>query len=256
MNLLWVVVGDDRRFRVTVLGCSGSYPGPGVPSSGYLLRGAGATVWLDAGSGTFANLQQHVAVEDLDAVVLTHSHVDHWIDLSVLATKLRYHSDRGPLPVYGTAETCELADHLLAGSVRETFAWHDVSDGSAFRVGDLDLRCSRTHHPPETIGVRADSPNGRSLAYSADTGPEWSPAALGDDIDLFLCEATFGVEHEGSYPHLSGRQAGAMAHAAGVAGLVLTHIEPGRDPLTQKADAAAAYGGPVALASVGATFDI
>ncbi len=241
---------------VTVLGCSGSYPGPSTPSSGYLLRSDAATVWLDAGSGTFSNLQTHIDVAALDAVVLTHAHPDHWIDLAPLATKLRWFGGDGPLPVYGTAETCELADHLLRGELRTTFDWHDIRDGSTFRVGDLDLRCSRTDHPPETMAVRVDDPAGRTFAYSADTGPRWSPSAFGDDLDLFLCEATMAIADEGAYAHLSGRQAGQLAREAGVPSLVVTHVPPGSDPAERQADAAAAFGAPVGLATVGATFDV
>src|SRR5581483_215884 len=68
-------------FVLTVLGCSGSYPGPAQACSGYLLRCQGTVIWLDAGSGTLANLQRHVGLAEVDAVVLTHEHPDHWSDI-------------------------------------------------------------------------------------------------------------------------------------------------------------------------------
>jgi ribonuclease BN (tRNA processing enzyme) len=87
--------------------------------------------------------------------------------------------------------------------------------------------------------VRVDA-GGRSLAYSADTGPDWSVAELGEGVDLFVCEASLTEAEEGRVQHLSAAQAGAMAAAAGVGRLVLTHVVPGVDPEAQRAAAAGA----------------
>ena len=89
---------------------------------------------------------------------------------------------------------------------------------------------------------------GRSLGYSADTGPAWSVAALGPDLDLALCEATFLSEQEGIAQHLSGRQAGASAREAGAGRLLLTHIWPTIDSERSRAEAKESYGGPVEVA--------
>ena len=99
-----------------------------------------------------------------------------------------------------------------------------------------------------------DDESGASLGYSADTGPGWSLSELGPGLDLALCEATLPTERERTVPHLSARQAGASARAAGVARLVLTHLEPGREPAAAQAEAASSYGRPVELAAVGETY--
>ena len=68
--------------ELTVLGCSGSYGAPaGGACSGYLVRAGDASIWMDCGNGTFAHLQQHLEIEDLTAVVLTHGHPDHCVDI-------------------------------------------------------------------------------------------------------------------------------------------------------------------------------
>lgn len=236
---------------LSVLGCSGSYPGPAGAASGYLVRGAGATVWMDAGSGTLANLQRHVGLQDVDAVVLTHEHPDHMSDIEGYRVACAYVIERTGIPVYAPAGV----EQRLSTEPGPTFDWHTVADGDSVAVGGLSLRFSRTDHPPETLAVRVDG-DGRSLGYTADTGPDWSLEALGPEIDLALCEATYLADREGTAGHLSARQAGAMAAAAGAARLLLTHIWPVVDPAASRAEAEGAYGGPVDLARLNETYPV
>jgi len=237
--------------QLTVLGCSGSYPGPGAACSGYLVRGAGTTVWLDAGSGTLANLQRHVGLADVDAVVLTHEHPDHWSDVEGYRVACNWGLHRSGVPVYAPVGL----DGFLSGDAAPAFDWRVVADGAEVALGGMALRFSRTVHPPETLAVRIDC-DGRSLAYSADTGPGWSFSALGDRVDLALCEATYLDRDPRAPIHLSAKEAGAMAREAGVAGLLLTHLWPGVDPAESLAEASTAYGGPVDLARVNETYPV
>lgn len=244
-------------FTVTVLGCSGSYPGPGVPSTGYLVRHGDTAVWLDAGAGTFAELQRHVGVAELTAVVLTHAHVDHWADLVQLRTVLRYFRPAlAGLPVYGTAATHDLAAHLAGGTLDDVFAWTTITAASEIVTGSLRWSFSLTDHPVETLAVRADTPEARSFAFSADTGPGWSPVDLGPGIDLFLCEASLDEADTGVAAHLTGREAGAGARAAAVGRLVITHVLPGLDGEAHRREAEDAFGAAVVVAAVGATYPI
>ena len=241
---------------ITVLGCSGSYPGPGSACSGYLVQGGGVSVWLDAGSGTLAALQDYLPLERVDAIVLSHDHVDHWSDVEGFFTATAYVVPRSPrsVPVYAPVGVRKIAARF-AQSEASALDWHDVTDGSEVDVGGLHFRFSRTEHPPETLAVRVDG-EGSSLGYSADTGPGWRLSALGSGLDLALCEATFLTPHEGSYPHMSARQAGLSAREAGAARLVITHLWPTVDPETSRADAEAAYGGPVTVAAAGDRYEL
>lgn len=227
---------------LTVLGRCGSYPGPGEACSGYLLQADGTTVWIDAGSGTLANLQRHVGLREIDALVLSHEHPDHWTDLTGFYVACRYYLRRDHVPVFAPASLRELAYYR-----DEPIDWRVVADGESATVGSMTLAFSRTDHPPETLAVRVDG-GGRSFAYSADTGPGWSFDRFGDGIDLALCEATFLREHEGKTHHLSARQAGEMARKAGVSRLVLTHLQPGTDPERSKAEGTEAFGADVDVA--------
>ncbi len=236
---------------VTVLGCSGSYPGPGGACSGYLLDDGATRVWMDAGPGTLANLQRHITVDRLDAIVLSHEHPDHWTDIEGWSNVLRFVLHRTGFPVYAPAG---LRRHTY-GDTRPQMAWADVAGGDTVSVGTMAFTFSRTDHGPETLGMRVDA-GGRSLGYSADTGPAWSLEALGTGIDLALCEATMSPEKEGTLQHLTARQAGASARAAGAGRLVLTHLWATLDPVQSGQDGAEAFGAPVEVAAVGARYEV
>ncbi len=236
-------------FTVTVLGSSGTYPAAGTACSGYLLRTATTAVWLDCGSGTLANLQRHVALDALDGIVCTHAHPDHWLELPVVVNALRYGIGRpdARLPVYWTAETAELFTAVSGRPPEPAFAPQVIDETSRVRIGDIDLRFSRTDHPVETLAVRADA-GGRAIAYSSDTGNGWELASLGSDIDVALVEATLDEDQAGTTAHLTAGEAGSQATRAGVAGLVLIHLAPGSDPAARMAAAAATFDGPIGIA--------
>lgn len=245
--------------RLTVLGCSGSYPAAGGACSGYLVEAAGQTIAVDLGSGCLANLQRHVALDGLDAVVLSHSHPDHWMDLTGLEVAWKYALGRRGLRVYGTAETRQKATAVMA-ELTETFDWVDVADGDTVHIGGetgVQASFSATEHYVATLAVRLSTNGGPALAYSADTGPGWSFAEFGRSVALGLCEATFLADREDEgVLHLSARQAGEMARAAGVERLVLTHFQPGVDRAAAGAEGEAAFGATVAVAAEHQTHDL
>jgi ribonuclease BN (tRNA processing enzyme) len=215
------------------------------------VRGEG-TVWLDAGSGTMAALQLVVGLADVQAVVLSHEHPDHWTDIEGFFVACKYALRRSGVPVYAPAGLRE----RMSVDASDTFAWHDVHDGDRVAIAGMTFTFSRTDHGPETLAMRIDG-GGRSLGYSADTGPAWSFDALGRGLDLALCEATFQREQEDTVPgHLSARQAGEMVRRAGVPRLVLTHFWPGLDMDRSALEAAETFGAHVDVARSGARFEV
>ena len=228
---------------LTVLGCDGGYPGPGGAGSGYLLRAGGRTVALDLGPGCLARLQRVLDPGSLDALVVSHEHPDHRQDLDSLAVALHFAAHPRRIPVLAPAG---VRTHLYFQEWEE-LDWWAVADRDQVEVAGMRLRFSRTDHGPETLAVRIDAA-GASLGYSADTGPLWSLEALGQSLDLALCEATWTAEEEGRAQHLSGRQAGAMARQAGARRLVITHRWP-TIPASQVAEEAAGEFGDLVLAA-------
>ena len=242
----------DGRFSLTVLGTDGSYPAPGGACSGYLLQADGFCTWLDAGPGTLANLQLHMPLAHLDAVVISHAHPDHWSDLEGLYVAMRYFIGRQALPVYAPEG---LRDLMIGEKPDGTFDWHVISDGESADLGPARWTWSRTDHPVETLASRAEV-QGRSLGYSADTGPRWSLANLGEGLSVALVEASLTTEAEGTLQHLSARQAGATAAMAGAERLVITHLAPPIDRGQARHQAAASFGGDVEVAVVGKKWQI
>jgi ribonuclease BN (tRNA processing enzyme) len=238
---------------VTVLGCDASYPSAGGACSGYLLQSGSTSVWLDAGSGTMANLMRHVDLERLDGIVLSHAHPDHWTDLLVYHHLVKYYRVRERVPVYSPRRVLELHE-AINGEV-PPLDWHVIDETSTAKIGGLSFSFSRTDHGPETLAVRADG-LGAAVAYSADTGSAWELSSLGDGIGLALVEATLDPEHEDVVQHLSGRQAGATAERAGARALVLTHIDPDVPKEAQLAEAQTTFRGPISLATVGARYEV
>ena len=241
---------------LTILGCDGSHAGPGGAGSGYLVRdwGSGDSLWVDAGPGTFANLQRFTDPRSLTGIVLTHEHDDHWSDVQGFLTAIRWTMsfDRAPVPVY--------APPGLRARIQQDFDgfldWREVGDGDGAEIGGLRLRFSRTDHPPVTLAVRIESPT-RALGYSADSGPGWALESLGRDLDLALCEATYTQEHEGADPiHMSGREAGTTARQAGARRLVVTHRWAKIPAAALLDEARQAFGGSVAQAEIGRGYSL
>ncbi|HEY1988105.1 MAG TPA: MBL fold metallo-hydrolase [Acidimicrobiales bacterium] len=241
----------DPGLSLLVLGCDGSWPGPGGAGSGYLVRSGTTCVLVDAGPGTFANFQRLADPARLDAIVISHHHPDHWTDLYGLATQARFVSGRTGIPVFaprGVAQRAQLED-------APALDWRTVTDGDRIDIGDIACGFHRTEHSRETLAVRMDS-GARSLGYSADSGPGWALADLGTELDLVLCEATYTTDHEGTAGHMSGRQAGEQAKRAAARRLVVTHRWPTVEASAVITEAEETFGARVEQAVIGKEFKL
>jgi ribonuclease BN (tRNA processing enzyme) len=243
---------------LTVLGCDGSWPGPGGAGSGYLVRAGDTAIMLDAGPGTFAQLQRHLDPSRITAVVLTHAHPDHWTDVESFATWAGYGPGRARctgdgahrLVVFAPPGLRERSQCATAGWLH----WRELVPSMVLAIGGVRARFGATDHGVPTLAVGLEH-EGATLAYSADSGTGWSVEELGSQIGTFLCEATYTQEREGSLLHLSGRQAGTMARTAGINRLIITHRWPTVSADDVRREAERAFGKPVDQASTGAVFD-
>jgi ribonuclease BN (tRNA processing enzyme) len=211
------------------------------------VRAGDAVIWMDCGNGTFANLQQHANPADITAVVITHGHADHCVDIYGLHVLNKYGLERTGLPVYAP-EGVEKTLEGLVGEWTDTFDWKLVGDGDHAAIGDTKIRFSRTSHPLPTVGLDLEH-GGKRLVYTADTGPEWSVEAFRPGADLVLSEATYQHDDIRAPIHLSARQAGEAARAAKARRLMLTHLWPTLDPVASVEEGSDAFGHAVTLAA-------
>jgi ribonuclease BN (tRNA processing enzyme) len=248
----------ERGVRLTVVGCSGSGPGPTSAASCYLVEHDGFRLLLDLGSGAFGALQALADPDSIDAVYLSHLHADHCLDVAPLVVWHRYSGRasgrRLPLIAPAGAER-RLALVYDSGGAPLTDVFDFAVTPVSAILGPFTVQTARTAHPAECHAIRLTA-HGSSLVYTGDTGPSRAVVDLAHRADVLLAEAAH-PERDGLPPdlHLTGRQAGEAAAAAGVRRLLVTHVPPWVDPAAQLAAARTAFPG-AELVHPGATYDV
>lgn len=248
--------------KLTIVGCSGSFPGPDSPSSCYLLEAEGFRMLLDFGNGALGALQRHIGLYDVDAICLSHLHADHCLDMCPYHV-VRTYSPAGQLPkvpVYGPSDARRRLNSAYAmpdePPLDTAFDFIELTPGT-FGIGPFEVTTALMNHPVETYGFRV-SHGGRSVAYSGDTGESAELVKLAEGADVFLCEASHLDRPDlPSGLHLSGRQAAEHAARADVETLVLTHLVPWNDSDRVLEEArGGGFGGRMELARSGAGYDL
>jgi ribonuclease BN (tRNA processing enzyme) len=241
--------------QVTVVGWAGSFPRSDSPASCYLVEAEGFRLVLDLGNGALGALQRYTDLAAVDAVCVSHLHADHCIDVLGYSVFQNYHpgGQRPRIPLYGPVGTGDRLEQALGSrsmSIAQAFDVRTLTPGT-IEIGPLTITTGRMQHPVETFGFRIEH-GGRVLAYSADTGPCHELVRLARGADVLLAEASY-ADGPDLPPdlHLTARQAAEHATRAGAGALVLTHLVAWNDPAVSLEQAAAAYDGPVRLASSG-----
>lgn len=263
--------------KLTVIGATGSFPGPGAPASCYLLTAHDGTrpwrVLLDLGSGALGVLQRYMDLKDIDAIFISHLHPDHCMDLCGLHVAVHwdpYGWGRERVLVYGPADTANrMADAYELPrdpGMHEDFDFRSFESRTPVKVGPFTVTPYPVRHPVKeayALRVEVDEEiDGREstqvLAYSGDTDscPELVESAR--DADLFLCEAANQEGRDDAIVgvHLTGKRAGIAAAEAGVKRLLLTHLPVWTDPQVVLAEAKEEYTGEAAVVVSGVTYGV
>jgi ribonuclease BN (tRNA processing enzyme) len=246
--------------RLIILGSCGGYPEPGRACSGYLVESGKTKIWVDAGTGTLGSLLRFCPLDDLDAIMLTHLHPDHWTDLPIALHQYSVQSQGQPshlLPVYGPPgwpEATGVSSQWYSQRGARPYEVNALAPGEQVSIGELTVTTAAVEHSVPTFALRI-SDGKRNLVYSADTRACDSLRDIVTGADLFLCEATLPPGQETSIS-MNPAQAGRLATEAGVRHLVLTHLLPGIDPAESCAIASKHFAGPVDHADQGRTFDV
>lgn len=261
--------------RLTVVGCAGSFAGPDSPASCYLVqaehKGRTWNLVLDLGNGALGPLQGLIDLHTIDALVLSHLHPDHCMDVTGLFVVQKYHPARAPedtrrLPVYGPQDTAARLVRANAVTLSESkdphgmdpeFDFRVLTHKEPFTVGPFRITPVRVNHPVEAYGVRVEADD-KVLVYTGDTDDTPVLDDLLAGADLALTDSAYQEERD-TIPgiHLSGRRAATAAvRAGGVKRLMLTHIPVWNDPAECVAEAATVWPGEVELARPGQTYEI
>jgi ribonuclease BN (tRNA processing enzyme) len=242
--------------ELIVLGSGGGWARAGGAACGYLVRHGDYTLWLDAGTGTMGQLQKHCALRDVDGVVVSHRHFDHFLDLYPYYLALAFDPERsGRIPLFAPPGMFEHALQI-EDDLPDVFDSRVVEPGHAFDAGPFRITTKRMAHPVPTLGMRIEA-GGSTLAYSADTGPCDELVSVARGAELLLSEATWlqpGDRWGGI--HLTAEEAGQHAARAGAGTLILTHIWPALDREASREQAARWFGGTVGLAIEGEILDV
>ncbi len=239
--------------EVTILGTSAAFPTPKRACSSYLITEGRTNLLLDLGAGSFSNLTVYARPERLDALIITHLHQDHFLDLFPLYYYLKYEAKpEKKLRVYAPSSSQARLGCLLGtdGELKlgEVFEFSNIEEG-AIALDRLSIEFARVKHIEPTFGV-AVSVGGKKLAYSSDSGYSPSLVTLAAGADLFICEATL-MEPVSGLDHLTAEESGRIASEASARRLMLTHIWPSIDPENSRLMAEEHFVGEVALAEEG-----
>lgn len=259
-----------------MLGKSPSWQDADGACSGYLVQDGDSCLLVDCGSGVFSKLRRFHDYVDVDAVVITHMHADHFLDLIPFACALTYAPRQQPVAVErwpGTDDpacpqllvpsgaTQTLRTVASAGGqpylLDKAFAMSEYDTAATIEVGSLSMRFQPVPHflPSNAIQVRCAS--GGRFTFGADHGPTDALDGFADDSDLMILEATLPrPERAGPRGHLTPAEAGEHAARCNAGRLVLTHISDELDWEWARAEARQFFGGPVEVAREGAVYEV
>ena len=262
--------------RITVLGKSPSWQDAGGACSGYLVEYDDFAMLLDCGNGVFSKLRHFCDYVDVGAVLLSHMHADHCLDLVPFSYALTYAPRQQPVPVAGWPGTDVPARPQLyapvgAGDafrqivscwgnddlIDKAFELHEYDAPDELEIGPFRIRFCEVPHFMPAYAIEVAANGGGRLTYSSDCAPNDDLVQFARGTDMLLIEATLPrPERTGIRGHLTPAEAGEHGRRARARRLVLTHFSDELDADWALAEASGAFRGPVELAQEGAVYTV
>lgn len=262
--------------KFTVLGKSPAWQDTDGACSGYLITEGDTSVLLDCGSGVFAKLRKYIDYVDVDAIVISHLHADHFADLIPYGFALRFAPRQQPVPIdpwpgtdnparpklFGPPGSTRFLEQIdstwsLGSHFERAFEVNEYDPEEQLEIGPLSISFREVPHYITTFAMDVNDPKGGRLTYGADCCPNDALVEIAADTDLLLAEATLPrPERTGIRGHLTPFEAGEHAEKANAKELVLTHISDELDPEWAIAEAKKAFGGPIRVAFEGLQIEL
>lgn len=243
--------------KITILGSSAAYPGPGQACSGFLIEEGSSRLLIDCGTGTLSHLQRHLRLDQVSAVIISHMHADHFFDLIPYRYALRYGLEHPPEPrplLWVPPGGAEILERVAAPFAEDNRFFAGVFEIAEYdpsvpaHIGDLAIRFAAVPHyiPSYAVSVQGS----RKVVYTSDTRacPELLPLARGADLLYANAGRCLEPDRESLWGHLRPAEASALAREAGAKRLILSHFWPGCDRARCAEKARGEFAGPVLLA--------
>lgn len=211
--------------KLTVLGNNGTYPAKNGACSSFLLEADEKKILIDMGNGSLAKLQNICELADIDIIIISHLHFDHFADLLpfkyAIETKKYFGAKIGKVKLFIPPVPQWVASEIVTN---EVFSITYLQDGYTDIEDGVRLRFFRVNHSVDSFAVRVTYKD-KSFAYSSDSGICEALAEAAKNVDLFLCESTLSSSMA-LLPglHMTACDAGAVAKEAKVKKLLLTHL--------------------------------
>jgi ribonuclease BN (tRNA processing enzyme) len=250
----------DSALDLDVLGAGPAYTDkPGSTGAAYLVRSGPTAIVLDLGQGSFPRLAAALEPSTVDAIVISHLHPDHFIDLVALRHYLRWQFQpvrRVRVIAPDGLERRLDALHDEPGFSAASLDIEAVAVGTS-AIDSIGIEALRVTHTPDSHAYRVSVGDGAGIVYSGDCGRAADLDALIRPGDTLLCEVSFGP---GPVPfeavHLDGPAVGALGQRTRAGQILLTHLQMGFDPAATIASVAEQFDGPVELVEPGARYRI
>ncbi len=262
---------SPMSIRLTILGKSPSWQDRDGACTGYLVELEGLSLLLDCGSGVFAKLRRHFDYARIDAVIVSHLHADHTLDLVPFAYALTVGPQlRADRPLLHAPPGAQAAWRRLCSAwgsetlIEDAFELREYDPDGELELDGVRVRFQPVPHYVATYAVELRASDAqRRLVFSADCGPNDELVEFARGAELLLIEATrldqpLRTDEDPDEPpgHLTAADAGAIGRRSDVGRLVLTHFSDQLDPRQIRAEAEAAFGRPVELAREGECYEI
>ncbi|MDD7465029.1 MAG: MBL fold metallo-hydrolase [Actinomycetaceae bacterium] len=266
--------------KLTIIGCAGSMSGRDSAASSYLVQAMGPdpklgglertwSVTVDFGAGAMGQLLNYADPAMIDAMVMSHLHADHCVDIVGMQVYRRWYPEGAlsQIPVFSPGDGALRTRGISGDAEDETYAsefdFRRVRAGDAVRIGPMQIEFFQALHTVPALGVRITGPSERGdgdlavITYTGDTDYCESEVQAAHEADALLSEAAFEEGRDTARGiHMTGLRAGELARDAHAKRLLLTHLQPWTDATTNVRDARSVFDGPVAAVRPGEVFEV